>query len=88
MPLELPRRSFLRGLFAAPAIVAYHNIMPVKLFRPDYVDVVLDMGLFDGRWVPRYELEMVRMRDLLLPGLKDLVAEYRCWPDLLQELQP
>jgi len=34
MPLELPRRSFLRGLVAAPAIVAFKNIMPVKVM-PD-----------------------------------------------------
>jgi hypothetical protein len=34
----LTRRSLLRGLFAAPAIVAVGNIMPVKLWRPEPID--------------------------------------------------
>src|SRR5215212_5400681 len=32
--IDLTRRSLLRGLFAAPAIVAVNNIMPVKLWVP------------------------------------------------------
>ena len=30
----LDRRGFIRGLFAAPAIVSINSIMPVKLFIP------------------------------------------------------
>jgi hypothetical protein len=33
--LNLSRRSLLRGLFAAPAIVAVGNIMPVRLFKAE-----------------------------------------------------
>jgi hypothetical protein len=32
--LNLSRRSLIRGLFAAPAIVAAGNIMPVRLWEP------------------------------------------------------
>ncbi len=32
--IDLTRRSLLRGLFAAPAVVAVQNIMPVKLWVP------------------------------------------------------
>jgi hypothetical protein len=38
MPLELPRRKFLLGLgalIAAPAVVRYANIMPVRALAPD-----------------------------------------------------
>jgi hypothetical protein len=34
----LTRRSLLRGLVAAPAVVAVQNIMPVRLFVPDIRD--------------------------------------------------
>jgi hypothetical protein len=35
MPLDLSRRSLLRGLFAAPAIVAAGSIMPVRLWKDE-----------------------------------------------------
>jgi hypothetical protein len=31
----ITRRSLLRGLFAAPAVVAAGSLMPVKLWKPD-----------------------------------------------------
>jgi hypothetical protein len=31
----IARRKFLTGLIAAPLVVSYQNIMPVKLFVPD-----------------------------------------------------
>lgn len=37
----MDRRSLLRSLIAAPAIIAYDRLMPVKLFVPDpalYID--------------------------------------------------
>jgi hypothetical protein len=53
------RRSFLRGLIAAPAIVAAHNIMPVKLLVPDAVH-------FDFRG---YSLGFTITREALLGNL-------------------
>jgi hypothetical protein len=35
----IARRKFLTGLIAAPLVVSYQNIMPVKLFVPDIVKV-------------------------------------------------
>lgn len=36
----ITRRSLICGLFAAPAIVAINNIMPVKLWKPQPVRIV------------------------------------------------
>jgi hypothetical protein len=41
MPI-LTRRSLLRGLFAAPAIVAVGNIMPVKMWKPALWPLTID----------------------------------------------
>jgi hypothetical protein len=35
----IARRKFLTGLIAAPLVVSYQNIMPVKLFVPDIIKV-------------------------------------------------
>jgi hypothetical protein len=44
----LTRRSILRGLFAAPAIVSAGSIMPVKLWRPSFV--IYGFDLDTGAW--------------------------------------
>jgi hypothetical protein len=59
--LDLSRRSLLRGLFAAPAIVAADRIMPVKLWKPrihalpdDWTLVVKDeTWTGKGHYLPR-----------------------------------
>lgn len=58
--LIIPRRSILKGLFAAPAIVAASNIMPVstKIFRANAEELISSSSwslIFkDSRkfWVP------------------------------------
>jgi hypothetical protein len=39
MPISLSKRSFIKGLFVAPAIIAANNLMPVKamdmIIKPD-----------------------------------------------------
>lgn len=43
--IETSRRAFLRGMFAAPAIVAVQNLMPVKsLWVPTKPDLVTSGG--------------------------------------------
>jgi hypothetical protein len=41
----LHRRSFIAGLFCAPAIVQFKNIMPLKLVWPDEVELHVDAML-------------------------------------------
>jgi hypothetical protein len=57
----IARRKFLTGLIAAPLVVSYQNIMPVKLFVPDVPDIgilgykgksVHEVGLFYCPYVP------------------------------------
>ncbi len=40
--MALARRSFLFGMFAAPAIVRASSLMPVKLFEPIGTPLVYD----------------------------------------------
>lgn len=77
------RRSFLRGLIAAPAIVAYGNIMPVRLFEPP---LLLPDGLVNSFAQTKeiYAANLLNMeawRNLLLPGLLDAVQQYSVPPD-------
>lgn len=49
----ITRRNVMRGLFATPAIVAFDNIMPVKLFDIPKENVVWYKGkvTFDAAFV-------------------------------------
>ena len=66
--LILPRRTFLRGLFAAPAIIAVDRLMPVKMFQsPELmIEIPWPFGVFSvERWCfesPNTELDYALMR--------------------------
>jgi len=54
----ITKRNLLRGLFAAPAIVAVENIMPIKLIVPDPIIMPykgierLFAGVFYAPYIP------------------------------------
>ena len=71
----LTRRGFLRGLLAAPAVVAAANIMPVR-------GLVMD---WDYEGVPEAFVEfktifLGNIRQFLLPGLFDVRGSYDMIP--------
>jgi len=61
----ITRRNLLRGLFAAPAIVAVENIMPIKLIVPDPIIMpykgkeIFEAGIFYAPYLP---LKIVRAK--------------------------
>jgi hypothetical protein len=69
----LTRRSLLRGLVAAPAIVAAGNIMPVRLWKP-----ALGLGVIWGNghvvWIspvmdePRWPKAILTRGELMVPA--------------------
>lgn len=81
------RRSLLLGLgaaLAAPAIVKAESLMKIAALREDIVveeikyDLYFDQGIYGGPIVsggPGGVVSLVQMRDLLLPGLRRMMAE-------------
>jgi hypothetical protein len=69
--MMLTRRSILRGLFAAPAIVSAGSIMPVRLWNPF---AVYSFDLDTGSWKPILQLLAgyvggpIEIRDALAPA--------------------
>lgn len=69
------RRNFLRGMFAAPAIVAVESIMPIKIIKSPLIATYegftsFDSGIFYCPYVP---LQMVGMSEwFAVPGMKTL----------------
>ena len=91
MPLDLPRRDFLRGLLAvaAPAIVHSANIMPVKALLDPIVEalepaweVPPEVFTTDNLLVKDFERYSC---DLLLPGLQNVVSRYKTFPPMAWE---
>jgi hypothetical protein len=79
--IMITKRNLLRGLFAAPAIVAVQNIMPIKLFVPDPIimpykgKAIFDAGIFYAPYIP---VEIVRVRvDETLLKLRPEFLEYK-----------
>ena len=63
------RRNVLRGLLAAPAIVAANSLMPIRgvvMFADPLDSATLGMGY-----------NVASIRDLLLPGLRCVVGDYK-----------
>ena len=78
----LSRRSFLRGLFAAPAVVAIGSLMPVR-------GIVMDVGVVDTAYAYNfmhqevclgYEITYESIGDLLFPGLRKVVSDHNKMP--------
>jgi hypothetical protein len=61
------RRSFLRGLLAAPAVVSASSLMPVKLFDPTPI----------GAWTrySGYEPVHLTLNDIVTSTLRNHAAE-------------
>lgn len=67
------RRGFLTGLIAAPLVVSYQNIMPVKLFAPEVLP-------FDPAMIPI-------IRKTLMDGfIHDILSVQPMWnnPDIVE----
>jgi hypothetical protein len=65
----MPRRRFLTGLVAAPAVVKASSLMPVKAL-PEFVDVEIDLSdLLNSITLRELARNGVTFDDLVRPGI-------------------